>query len=89
MFKLVLAYTMDPFGPFWGAHPTKKYVHTKAHPLENFRRKNALFWTQAGFTPGGVPNVKIVKNLPIKVQLPQKSIYSTPMHFKSILWPES
>ena len=35
--------------------------------------------------PHGVPNVKIVKNLPIKVQSPQKSIYSTPMHLKPIL----
>ena len=51
MFKLVLAHTMDPSGPFWGTHPTKKYVHTKAHPLENFGRKNALFWPQAGFGP--------------------------------------
>ena len=36
MFKLVLAHTMDPSGPFWGTHPTEKYVLTKAHPLENF-----------------------------------------------------
>ena len=84
-FKVVSADTMDPSGPFWGAHPTKKYVHTKAHPLENFRRKMAFFLPQAGFGPGGVPNVKIVKNLPIKVQLPQKSIYSTPIHLKLIL----
>ena len=51
MLKIFLAHTMDPSGPFWGAHPTEKYVHTKAHPLENFRRKNALFWPQAGFGP--------------------------------------
>ena len=29
--------------------------------------------------PHGVQNVKIVKNLRIKVQFPQKSIYSTPI----------
>ena len=43
MFKLVLAHTMDPSGPFWGAHPTEKYVHPKAHPLRNFDQKNADF----------------------------------------------
>ena len=42
-FKLVLAHTMDPSGPFWGAHPTEKYVHPKAHPLRNFDQKNADF----------------------------------------------
>ncbi len=34
---------MDPSGPFWGAHPTEKYVHPKAHPLRNFDQKNADF----------------------------------------------
>ena len=43
MFKLVLAHTMDHSGPFWGAHPTEKYVHPKAHPLRNFDQKNADF----------------------------------------------
>ena len=51
MFKLVLAHTMDPSGPFWGAHPIEKYVHTKAHPLENFGRKNAFSDDQASLGP--------------------------------------
>ena len=51
MVKLVPAHTMDPFGPFWGTHPTEKYVHTKAHPFENFRRNNTFFATQAGLNP--------------------------------------
>ena len=51
MFKLVLAHTMDTSGPFWATHPTKKYVLTKAHPLENFRRKNVFFADQAGLGP--------------------------------------
>ena len=36
----------------------------------------------------GVPNIKIVKNLPIKVHSPQKSIYSTPIHLKLIIRPK-
>ena len=87
MFKLVLAHTMDPSGPFWGAHPTKKYVHTKTCPLENFRRKNAFFWSVTVSAPGGVPNVENVKNLSIKAQSPQKSIYSIPTHLKQALRP--
>ncbi len=85
MFKLVLAHTMDPSGPFWGAHPTEKYVHIKAQPPKSFRLKMSRIWVRGGFGPGGVPNVKIVENLPIKVQSPQKSIYSTPIHLKLIL----
>ena len=41
--------------------------------------------TRLAGVPHGVPKVKIVKNLPIKVQSPQKSIYSTPIHLKPIL----
>ena len=51
-FKLVLAHTMVPSGPFWGAHPTEKYVHPKAHPLRNFYQKKCRFWR---FTDPFVP----------------------------------
>ena len=44
--------------------------------------------TRLAGVPHGVPNVQIVKNLPIKVQSPQKSIYSTPIHLKLIIRPE-
>ena len=44
-FKLVLAHTLDPFGPFWIAHPTKKYLHPKAQPAEICVEKNAYFGT--------------------------------------------
>ena len=55
VFKLFLAHTMDPSGPFWGAHPTEKYLHTRRHTLEKNRRKNARFGVQAGWSaPGGV-----------------------------------
>ena len=36
MFKLVLAHTMDPSGPFWGAHPTEKYVHPPGTTINFF-----------------------------------------------------
>ena len=49
MFKLVLVHTMDPSGPFWGAHLTEKYVHTKAYPLEKFRRKMTPILGPTGF----------------------------------------
>ena len=45
--------------------------------------------TRLAGVPHGVPKVKIVKNLPIKVQSSQKSIYSTPIHLKPIIRPKS
>ena len=42
-FKLVLAHTMDPSGPFWGAHPAEKYLHTRRHTLEKFAEKMHIF----------------------------------------------
>ena len=45
--------------------------------------------TRLAGVPHGVPKVKIVKNLPIKVQSPQKSIYSTPIHLKPTIRPKS
>ena len=42
---------MDPSGPFWGAHPTEKDVHTKAHPPENFRLKMTWIWIRGDFGP--------------------------------------
>ena len=44
-----------------------------------------FFGVRLAGVPHGVPKVKIVKNLPIKVQSPQKLIYSTPIHLKQIL----
>ncbi len=38
--------------------------------------------------PGGVPNVENVKNLSIKAQSPQKSIYSIPTHLKQTITPK-
>ena len=61
-FKLVLAHTMDPSGPFWGAHPAEKYLHTRRHTLEKFRRKSVVFVTQAGWSaPGGVKHKNCTK----------------------------
>ena len=71
----------------FGARTPPKSGCTQGHTrLKIFDQKWHFFCPRLVSAPGGVPNVKIVKNLPIKVQLPQKSIYSTPMHFKSILW---
>ena len=44
-FKLVLAHTLDPSGPFWAGHPTEKYLHPKAQPAEISDEKNADFGT--------------------------------------------
>ena len=67
MFKLVSAHTMDPSSPFWGAHPTKKYVHAKAHPLEKFRRKNVFFlrssWSES---PVGCQMSKLLKTFQLR-----------------------
>ena len=38
---------------------------------------------------GGVPNIKIVKNLSIEVHSSQKSIYSIPTHLKPTLGPKT
>ncbi len=89
MFKLVLAHTMDPSGPFWGTPPPKSMCTHRHTRLKIFDEKMHFFCPNGVSAPGGVPNVKIVKNLSIKVQLPQKSIYSTPMHLKPILWPKT
>ena len=43
-FKLVLAHTLDPSGPFWDIHPIEKYLHPKAHHAEISVEKNADFW---------------------------------------------
>ena len=40
----------DPFGPFWGARPAEKYVHTCRHTLEKNRQKKPIFghdWSQS------------------------------------------
>ena len=37
---------------------------------------------------GGVPNIKIVKNLSIEVHSSQKSIYSIPTHLKPTITPK-
>ena len=87
MFKLVLAHTMDPSGSFWERTPPKSMCTQRHTRLKNFDEKMHFFGPRLVSAPGGVPNVKIVKNLPIKVQLPQKSIYSTPIHLKSIWCP--
>ena len=74
----------------FGARTPPKSMCTQRHTrLKNFDEKMHVFAVKLVWAPGGVPNVKIVKNLSIKVQLPQKSIYSTPMHLKPILWPQN
>ena len=42
-FKLVLAHTLDPSGPFGITHRTEKYLHPKAQPAEISDEKNARF----------------------------------------------
>ena len=40
----------DPFGPFWGARPAEKYVHTCRHTIEKNRQKITIFgndWSQS------------------------------------------
>ena len=70
----------------FGARPPSKSMCTqRLTRLKIFDEKVHFFGPRLVSAPGGVPNVKIVKNLPIKVQLPQKSIYSTPIHLKLIL----
>ena len=59
-------------------------IKTYAQLIKVGKKMHFLSVKQSG-VPHGVPNVKIVKNLPIKVQSPQKSIYSTPIHLKPIL----
>ena len=84
-FKVVSADTMDPSGPFrtrFGIFDVK--INTYARLITVGEKMHFLETRLAG-VPHGVPKVKIVKNLPIKVQSPQKSIYSTPIHLKPIL----
>ena len=88
-FKAVLADNMCPsgrFGTMFGVFYGK--VKTYARLIKVGKKMHFLSVKQSG-VPHGVPNVKIVENLPIKVQGPQKSIYSIPMHFKPILLPKS
>ena len=63
-------------------------IKTYARLIKVGEKMHFLETRQAG-VPRGVPKVKIVKNLPIKVQSPQKSIYSTPIHLKPIIRPKS
>ena len=70
----------------FGARTPPKSMRTHRHTrLKIFDEKMHFFGPRLVSAPGGVSNVKIVKNLSIKVQLPQKSIYSTPTHLKLIL----
>ena len=43
-FKLVLAHTFDPSGPFCHIHPIEKYLHPKAHHAEISAEIIADFW---------------------------------------------
>ena len=70
----------------FGARTPPKSMCTQRHTrLKIFDQKMHFFGPRLVSAPGGVPNVKIVKNLSIKVQLPQKSIYTTPIHHKLTL----
>ena len=70
----------------FGARTPPKSMCTHRHTrLKIFDQKMNFFCPNGVSAPGGVSNVKIVKSLSIKVQLPQKSIYSTPIHLKLIL----
>ena len=40
-----MAHTMDPSGPFWGARPAKKYVHTRRYTLEKIAKKSRFLDT--------------------------------------------
>ena len=63
----------------FGLRTPPKSICTQRHTrLKIFDQKMHFLGPRLVSAPGGVPNVKIVKNLSIKVQLPQKSIYSTP-----------
>ena len=62
------------------------YGKIKTHAqLIKVGEKMHFFGGRLAGVPHVVPNVKIAENLPIKVQSPQKSIYSTPIHLKPIL----
>ena len=82
---LVLAHTMDPSGPFWGMKSICTHAGTR---LKNLDENRSFLGPTMVSAPYGVSNIKIVKNLPIEVHSPQKSIYSTPIHLKLIIRPK-
>ena len=47
-----------------------------------------FFGSSTFWGAGGVPNIKIVKNLSIEVHSSQKSIYSIPTHLKPTITPK-
>ena len=69
------------------APPTSMCTHAGTRLKKIDEKMHALRSRLAGARQG-VPNIKIVKNLPIKVHSPQKSIYSTPIHLKLIIRPK-
>ena len=85
---LVSPHTMDPSG--FGLCLVFLYVKIKTYAwLIKVGEKMHFLQTRLAGVPHGVPKVKIVKNLPIKVQSPPKLSHSTPIHLKPILRPKS
>ena len=79
---------MDPSGPFWGASPADKYVHTRRHKLEKIDEKMHVLGSRLAGARQGVSNIKIVQNLPIQLGSAQKLIYIDDIHLKLTIWPK-
>ncbi len=89
-FKLVLAHTLDPSGPFWIAHPTKKYLHPKAQPEGISVEKKCIFWDQLvpllPFWSKNFLDPKFGPRPSNTFEWRQKSICSILIHLKLTIW---
>ena len=82
-------HTLWTLPALFGVRTPPKSICTHAGTrLKNFDENTTFLRPTMVSAPYGVSNIKIVKNLPIKVHSPQKSIYSTPIHLKLIIRPK-